>query len=72
MSGDVRFDFIVEFAVGPALAEETANSRKNAAKPCRHHYRWPSKRKTRPIIPEMVSQLAVSIANCFCPRLVIE
>ena len=69
---DVRLQFIAELVVRFSLAEEPAKSRNRTTNPGEHDYFSPSRRRTRPMTPEIRSQFSVSIANCFSPRLVIE
>lgn len=68
----VRLDFVAELAIRLSLTEEAAEPRYKAKNQRGHDCFGPSRRRIRPITPEIVSQFDVSIASCLSPRLVIE
>lgn len=68
----MRLRFQVKFRIGLLLSKKAANAGHKSKNPCIHRYFFASRRKTRPITPEIRSQFSVSTASCVRPRLVIE
>src|SRR5258708_3598469 len=68
----MRLHLPVKFGVRLFPSEKTAYSGHKSKNRGSHGHFSASKRKTRPITPEIRSQFSVSIASCVRPRLVIE
>ena len=68
----MRLRLQVELRIRLFLSEEAAYSGHQSKNPGSHGYFCASKRKTRPITPEIRSQFSVSTASCFRPCRVIE
>jgi len=68
----VHRDFVAKLAICCGLTEETTDPRYKAKNQRDHDYFGPSRRKIRPITPEIASQFDVSTACRLNPRLVIE
>src|SRR5579871_6693577 len=68
---DVLVELIGEFTISAVQAKKFAGSRKESTEFSHnvHASRW--RLRTRSTTPEKRSQLSVSSASCFCPRLVM-
>jgi len=65
-------DFGLKIRILVSIAEWATGLCQQSVKRCHRHHLCPSKRKTRPMTPEICSQSPVSLASCFNTLMVME